>query len=86
MTRADKLARDILFARADANVDFADLRKLLLSLGFVERVRGSHHIFAKDGVDELLNLQREGKHAKPYQLRQVRMIVVRYHLWSPGNE
>jgi predicted RNA binding protein YcfA (HicA-like mRNA interferase family) len=86
MTRADKLAREILFARADANVDFADLRKLLLSLGFVERVRGSHHIFAKDGVDELLNLQREGKHAKPYQLRQVRMIVVRYRLWSPGNE
>ena len=86
MTRADKLAREVLFARSDANVDFDDVRKLLLSLGFTERVRGSHHIFAKDGVEELLNLQRDGRHAKPYQVRQVRMIVTRYRLWSPSYE
>ena len=86
MTRVDKLARQILFARTDANIDFDDVRKLLLLLGFVERVRGSHHIFAKEGVEELLNLQRDGRHAKPYQVRQVRMIVVRYRLWSPSNE
>jgi predicted RNA binding protein YcfA (HicA-like mRNA interferase family) len=86
MTSADKLARQILFVRADANVDFADLRKFLLSLGFVERVRGSHHLFVKAGVEELLNLQRDGKHAKPYQVRQVRMMVMRHHLWNPDHE
>ena len=86
MTRADKLAREVLFAHSDANVDFDDVRKLLLSLGFTERVRGSHHIFAKDSVEELLNLQRDGRHAKPYQVRQVRMIVARYRLWSPSDE
>lgn len=86
MKRTDKLARQILFARTDTNIDFDDVRKLLTSLGFSERIRGSHHIFAKDGVEELLNLQRDGRHAKPYQVRQLRMIVARYRLWSPNDE
>jgi hypothetical protein len=86
MARADKLAHQVLFSRADASVDFDDLRKFLLLIGFVERIRGSHHIFVKDGVEELLNLQRDGRHANPYQVRQVRMIVARYQLWSPPDE
>jgi predicted RNA binding protein YcfA (HicA-like mRNA interferase family) len=86
MTRTDKLARQILFARTDTNIDFDDVRKLLISLGFSERIRGSHHIFAKDGVEELLNLQRDGRHAKPYQVRQIRIIAARYRLWSPPDE
>ena len=48
--------------------------------GFIERVRGSHHIFRKDGVRELVNLQRDGRHAKPYQVRQIRRIALRYDL------
>lgn len=86
MTRTDKLARGVLFPRADTNIDFDDVRKLLVSFGFRERIRGSHHIFVKEGVEELLNLQRDGRHAKPYQVRQVRLIVARYKLWSPSDE
>ena len=86
MTRADKLARAVLFARSDVNIDFDDVSKLLTTLGFSERIRGSHHIFVKDGVEELLNLQRDAKHAKPYQVKQVRMIVARYRLWSPTDD
>ncbi|MCZ0937276.1 MAG: type II toxin-antitoxin system HicA family toxin [Caldilineaceae bacterium] len=56
------------------------MRALLLRLGFVERVRGSHHIFRKKGVSERLNLQRDGSNAKPYQVRQVRQVILKYQL------
>ncbi len=70
----------ILRGSADAGIPFADLRRLLLSLGFDERVRGDHHIFTRDGVMEILNLQPKGAHAKPYQVKQVRNVLVKYGL------
>ncbi len=33
---------------------------MLESLGFEKRVRDSHHLFRKDGVEERVNLQRGG--------------------------
>ena len=72
MNPNDGLRERILSGRSDANFRFDDLRLFLLRLGFVERVRGSHHIFRKEGVREQINLQRDGSHAKPYQVRQVR--------------
>ena len=56
------------------------LRRLLRDLGFAERQRGSHHIFRRDGVPERLVLQRDGSHAKPYQVRQVRKVILNYQL------
>ena len=80
MNRNDELRQRILSGRTDANIRFDDLRLFLLRLGFVERVRGSHHIFRKDGVRERVNLQSDGSHAKPYQVRQVRQVVLRHQL------
>ena len=80
MARAEKLIRRILRGRADANIPFSGLRGLLKQLGFAERVRGDHHIFTKDSIDEILNLQPKGALAKPYQVRQVREIIVQYRL------
>jgi predicted RNA binding protein YcfA (HicA-like mRNA interferase family) len=80
MARRDKLLDRILAGRADANIPFDGLCRLLRGLGFEERIRGSHHIFTKDGVEEILNIQpREGR-SKPYQVKQVRSIIVRYKL------
>ncbi len=70
----------VLGGRSDANVDFDDLRRLLSELGFSERVRGSHHIFSKTGVLERINLQRDRRHAKPYQVHQVRRVILKYGL------
>jgi predicted RNA binding protein YcfA (HicA-like mRNA interferase family) len=56
------------------------LRNLLRALGFEERIRGSHHIFTKDGVEEILNIQARGSKSKPYQVKQVRQVIVRYKL------
>lgn len=71
---------DVLGGRADTNIDFDDLRNLLLSLGFDERTKGSHHVFSKSGVEERINLQRDGRNAKPYQVKQVRAAILKHGL------
>ncbi len=76
----DKLLQQILRGQSDANITFDDLCQLLLRFGFEERVRGSHHLFRKAGVEEKINLQRDGSKAKSYQVRQVRAIILHYGL------
>jgi hypothetical protein len=76
----DKLLLQILQGRSDANVPFDDLRRLLIHLGFEERIRGSHHMFRMSGVEEKINLQRDDGKAKVYQVRQVRNILLKYKL------
>ena len=66
----------ILGGLADKNIRFDDVRLFLLRLEFAERVRGSHHIFRREGIREMINLQRDGSHVKPYQVRQVRRILL----------
>jgi hypothetical protein len=80
MGKHDELIRRILSARSDANISFTGLQTLLLALGFDERTRSSHHIFSRADIEELLNLQRHGNKAKPYQVRQVRALLLRYRL------
>ncbi|MCY4601845.1 MAG: type II toxin-antitoxin system HicA family toxin [Acidobacteria bacterium] len=80
MNRNRALFRRILTGRSDANLRFEDLRVLLRALGFVERVRGSHHVFRREGVAEKINLQRDNGHAKPYQVRQVRRVILKHGL------
>jgi len=61
---------------------FSDLKGLLKHFGFEERIKGSHHIFRirMDGVDEKINLQKDSSNAKPYQVKQVRNIILKYKL------
>lgn len=80
MTRRERLIQTILGGRSDANIRFDDLRGLMRHLGFEERVRGSHHLFDREGIVEIVNLQRRGGHAKPYQVRQVRRLILKYKL------
>jgi hypothetical protein len=44
-------------------------------------IKGDHHIFYKEGVEEIVNLQplSDGK-AKAYQVKQVRVIIFKYKL------
>ena len=86
MSRRGKLLQRVLDGGADASIRFDDLRGLLRNLGFAERVRGSHHIFRKEGVAEKLNLQRDDGHAKPYQVRQVRAVIRKYNLGDNLND
>ena len=80
MAQKEKLLEQILSGRSDANVDFNDLLSLLGRLGFEQRIRGSHHIFTREGIEEILNLQPKGAKAKVYQVRQVRRMIIKYRL------
>jgi len=86
MAKRDKVLDKILRGTSDTNIAFADLCKLLISVGFDERIRGDHHIFTKDGVIEILNLQPKGSQAKPYQVKQVRSVIVKYKLAGEEND
>ena len=60
MTRFEKLLERVLRGTSDRNISFDDLCSLLFQLGFEERVRGDHHIFTREDVAEILNLQPKG--------------------------
>jgi len=75
-----KTLRRVLGGTADAAIRFDDLCAVLEMLGFEKRVRGSHHLFRKEGVDEKINLQRDGGQAKRYQVKQIRTVILKYNL------
>ncbi len=81
MAKLSKILQAVLSGRQDQNVRFTDLCKLVLALGFDERIRGDHHIYTRDDIAEIINLQprRDGK-AKPYQVKQARAIITAYKL------
>jgi len=86
MSRHDKLLLRILRGTSDANIPFEGLCQLLYYLGFEERIRGSHYIFTKDGIEEILNLQPKGAKSKPYQVKQVRNLILKYGLGGEEDE
>lgn len=70
----------IMSGTQDYNIGFSDLQKALTLLGFTVRIKGDHFIYFRDGVDEIINIQPNGNKAKPYQVKQVRNIILKYRL------
>ena len=70
----------ILSGIQDKNISFSDLYNILIALGFSVRIKGDHHIFTKPDVVEIINIQPDGNKAKPYQVKQVRNLVLKYKL------
>jgi len=63
------------------NFRFGDMVALIEAFGFrVARINGSHHIFERPGVPELVNIQNAKGKAKPYQVRQFLEIVEQHNL------
>ena len=81
MSKFDKLLLKLLSGSSDNNISFDELRSLLINLGFEERfTSGSHRIFYKENIEELINIQPIGSKAKAYQVKQVRGIILKYKL------
>ena len=80
MSKIEKLIFQILQGASDANINFSDLISLLNHFGFEVRIKGSHHIFRKSGIEEKINLQKDGNKSKPYQIKQIRLIILKYKL------
>jgi len=80
MSKYEKLLFKILRGTSDANISFKDLCSLVKRFGFEERTRGSHHVFRKEGIEEKINLHQDNDKGKPYQVRQVRALILKYKL------
>ena len=80
VSRYKKILVKVLSGVADANFSFDDLCGLLHFLNFNSRIKGSHHMFYKENVEEILNLLARGSEAKPYQVKQVRDLILKYRL------
>ena len=86
MGKFEKLLAKLLTGNADNSFKFDDLLNILLNLGFIERKTGSsHRFFYKDGIEEIINIQPKGADAKPYQVKQLRMIILKYKLTKDGK-
>ena len=80
MATLEKLMQATLSGTQDRNIRFSDLQKVLTVFGFQCRIRGDHFIYWKNGIDEIINLQPDGSKAKPYQVKQIRNLILKYHL------
>jgi predicted RNA binding protein YcfA (HicA-like mRNA interferase family) len=81
MSKAEKLAAKILSGRSDRNFSFADLCYILERAGFESRPgNGSHRIYYKQGVVEIVNIQPRTGKGKPYQVKQVRELLLKYKI------
>ncbi len=80
MGKLEKLLAKIMRGNSDKNISFSDLCYVLSVFNFRERIKGDHHIFSREDIEEILNIQPLGKMAKSYQVKQVRDIVIKYHL------
>jgi hypothetical protein len=67
--------------RAPANIRFTEICQIALSFGFqYAGGEGSHRIYVRPGVNEMLNFQNVRGMAKSYQVRQFIKIIEKYGL------
>lgn len=86
MSQYEKLLLSILSGAQDKSILFADLQSVLDRLGFQCRIKGDHFIYTKDSVEEIVNIQPVGNKAKPYQVKQIRNIILKYQLGGDVHE
>ncbi len=86
MSQYEKLLLSILSGTRDKNLLFSDLQTVLERLDFQCRIKGGHFIYTKTGIEEIINIQPMGSMAKPYQVKQVRGIILKYHLGGGVHE
>lgn len=86
MSKFEKIIQKVTSGSSDRNIDFNDLCNLLETLGFNNRIKGSHHIYFKERIAEIINLQPLNNKAKPYQVKQVRELLIKYKLIPSKDE
>ena len=85
MGQREKLIIKILSGAQDKNIPFNETCCLLTHLGFEGRIKGSHRIFFKENVEDILNLQPKNGKIKPYQVKQIRSIILIYKLMKGAS-
>jgi predicted RNA binding protein YcfA (HicA-like mRNA interferase family) len=63
------------------NIKFAELVNIVKGFGFkLSRTDGSHHIFTRPDIPEIVNLQDVKGQAKPYQIKQFLKLIEKHNL------
>ena len=86
MSQQEKLMFAILSGTQDKNISFSELQSVLDRLGFQCSIKGDHFIYTKYGIEEIINIKPVGKMAKPYQVKQVRQIILKYRMGGTIHE
>lgn len=86
MSQYEKLLLAVLSGTRDKNMLFTNLQTVLDRLEFQCRIKGDHFIYTRDDVEEIINLQPAANKAKPYQVKQVRNIILKYQLGGAIHE
>lgn len=73
-------AYDDIMKGKDKNIRFSDLCYILNKEGFSCRIKGDHYVFSREDIPEIINIQPKGNKAKPYQVKQVRLIFEKYNI------
>jgi hypothetical protein len=64
-----------------SNIRFERFCKVVESFGFLYKGgKGSHKIYSRKGIEELVNIQNVKGQAKPYQIKQFIKLVKKYNL------
>lgn len=78
MARDEKLFKRLQSGRG---ITFDELERLIRAFGFdLDRIRGSHRIYRHPRGGARLNVQPQGKDAKPYQIKQLLEVVEEFGL------
>src|SRR5690606_8030493 len=85
MGKHGKLPEKVLSAEADATIRLDELCFLLRRLGFDSRIRRSSLAIRRVRPPSKIDQQKDGSHAKPYQVRQVRAIILANRLHDSGG-
>jgi predicted RNA binding protein YcfA (HicA-like mRNA interferase family) len=80
MTKISKLVEKIIMGHSDHNIKFNELCNLLTKLGFELRIKGSHYIFYRQDIQEIINIQEKNGYSKAYQVKQIRELIINYKL------
>jgi len=86
MRKYSKILTKILSGANDNSIAFDNLCKLLINIGFHQRIKGDHHIFFKNDIEEIINIQPKGKTAKPYQVKQIRKLILKHKLGETNEQ
>jgi len=69
------------------NIRFNKLCQTAEAFGFeFKGGKGSHRIYMKKGINEMLNFQSVHGKAKPYQVRQLIKVIEKYNLLKEEDD
>ena len=75
MSKIEKIFLKVMSGQSDKNIEFDEVITLLKYYGFELRIKGSHHLFRFKNMSSTINIQRDGHLAKPYQIKQIRLLL-----------